>query len=202
MKLAHLFLIVLALVSLVSSTRRFSRARVIDNKSLPIYSMVWSAKSYTTTGKEEKKFFFAIPFSFNTKMKVNIASKSINFDFESASSDAANFNVVKQSAPIVQSSGLWKDFVKFSADFKKIDLDFNQVIAGGKLQVSRIKLYQNQEFRNVQIKFTKATEDKFKNALYVTFDIHKKSWDEKDISAFVEGWKTYFPQAKVTTGTR
>jgi hypothetical protein len=54
----------------------------------------------------------------------------------------------------------------------------------------------------VQIKFTKAEEDKFKNALYITFDIPKKSWDEKDIKTFIDGWKTFFPEAKVVTGRR
>lgn len=202
MKFIHLLLIVLALISLITAKRRFSRVRQIDNKSLPIYSMVWSAKSYSTTGKENKKFFFAVPFSFNTKMKINLASKSIGFDFESASSDPANFNIVKENGLLSQSSKLWNNFVKFSSDFKNINLDFNQVMKGGKIKVSRIKTYQNKDFSNVQIKFSKAEEDKFKNALYITFDIPKKSWDEKDIKTFIDGWKTFFPEAKVVTGRR
>jgi hypothetical protein len=169
-------------------------------KDVPIYSMVWSAKSYTTTGKEQKTFFFACPFSFNTLMTINSQTKSINLNFQTYKNDLANFKYLVDAAPLVTKS-TWGQFVTFSdgqkdpsvAQYQTIDLSLN--LNEAEYTVERIKLYQNQTFRDIQVKLVKQS-DKFRNALYVTFDFNKKAAGD-NIAEFLTFLTTSFPNAKI-----
>ncbi len=203
MRFNLLAITLLALISTIfgrEESLRFLSGADINGVPVPVYSMVWSAKSYTTTGKEQKTFFFAAPFSFNTIMTINTLTKSINFDFKTYKNDMANFKYVTDSVASVAKSW-WGQFVTFSDGVSKPDvdkyqqIDLNLNLNDAEYTVERIKLYQNQTFRDVQVKLVKVG-DKFKNALYVTFDFDKKSAGE-NIQAFVAFLTTSFPNAKI-----
>ena len=166
----------------------------ISGVHIPVYSMVWSAKSYTTTGAEKQTFFFAAPFSFNTLMTVNTATKSINFNFPLYKNDLGNFKYIVDSVPAVTKS-LWGQFMTFSDDITQIDLSLDMNEA--EYTIERIKLYQNQAFRDIQIKLVKVN-GKFKNALYVTFDFQKEVAAEF-IDPFMSFLTTSFPHAKIVS---
>ncbi len=164
----------------------------ISGVPIPVYSMVWSAKSYTTTGAERKTFFFAVPFSFNTLMTVDTSAKSINLDFVDYKNDLGNFKYIRDAVPLVERSW-WGQFVAFSQDNSKIDLNLN--LNEAEYTVQRIKLYQNQTFKDIQIKLVKVN-DTFKNALYITFDLHKQTAMNL-IEPFIDFLKASFPHATV-----
>ena len=190
------FLLALTLLTITASV--FSQENnlrflaSLNGAQVPVYSMVWSAKSYTTTGLEQKTFFFAIPFSFNTIMTVDTQAKSINLNFIDSKNDSGNFHYVKESVPLIEKSW-WGQFMTFTDNYTKIDL--NLELNEAEYTVERIKLYQNTTFRNVQIKLVKVN-DKFKNALYVTFDLQKQVAGGY-IDSFIDFLKATFPHAKV-----
>ena len=166
----------------------------ISGVSVPVYSMVWSAKSYTTTGAEKKTFFFAAPFSFNTIMTLNTHTKSMSLNFIGYKNDVANFKYVVDSVPAVSKSW-WGQFMSFSENNSQIDLSLDMNEAD--YTVERIKLYQNQTFRDIQIKLVKVN-DKFKSALYITFDFQKQVAQDY-LEPFISFLSTTFPHAKIVS---
>ena len=164
----------------------------ISGMTIPVYSMVWSAKSYTTTGAEKKTFFFAVPFSFNTIMTVDTSTKNLNMNFIGYDNDMGNFKYIVDSVPAVRKSW-WGQFMSFSENNSQVELslDFNEA----EYTVERIKMYQNSTFRDIQIKLVKVN-DKFKSALYVTFDFEKKVARDY-VDNFVLFLTRSFPRAKV-----
>ena len=166
----------------------------ISGMSIPVYSMVWSAKSYTTTSAEKKTFFFAVPFSFNTIMSVNTETKTFNMNFIGYDNDMGNFKYMVDSVPAVRKSW-WGQFMTFSNNASQLELslDFNEA----EYTVERIKLYQNTTFRDIQIKLVKVN-DKFKSALYITFDFEKKVARDY-IDNFTLFLTKTFPRAKVVS---
>ena len=199
MKIA-IALVFLTALSCISATTFLEESDIkvkdLNTDIIQVYSMVWSAKSYTTTGKEEKTFFFAVPFSFNSQMKVNTSAKSIHFDWTTIDKEPAHYKILKEEfAPQCQKSK-WNEFIKFSSDLKSLDLSLN--FTTDQYTVTRIKLYQNQTFRNIQIKVMD-TQSKFKSSLYITFDLEKKTVSDANRESFIKFFKTNWPKADVVT---
>jgi hypothetical protein len=187
--------ILLVALSCISSTYLKSKG----GKELKIYSMVWSAKHYTgitpkDSGKEVKDFFFAVPFSFNTVMTLDTTKKSFSFKFPGIDSDKANAGLLKTELAANSRNTEWSQFVKVNSDYKSVELslDFK---SNPKYEVSRIRTYNNQTFKSLEVKLFNTTSPT-KAALYVTFDFDKTVTDG-DRESVINFFKTNWPKAKL-----
>ena len=147
-----------------------------------VYSMVWSGKYYNNRA-EKPEFFFAVPMSFNTAMKVDVAKKVISLDFVNYKKDMSNFKVLLTDAPKALASK-FGPLLKFSPDFSKVDVNLD-FVANPTFELSLVHIYQNKDFRNVQLKITIPTS-KVDRAFYITFDLFKKDTADVDIQAFMD----------------
>ena len=198
MKVFACLLITLAMTSMVLSsepehleflTESTPAIRSI-NSPYQIYSMVWSGKYYNNR-KEKKDFFFAIPQSFNTEMKIDTARKVISLNFVNYQKDLGNFKSVQTDGPIALKSK-FGPLLTFSADFSRLDLNMDFKANPG-FEFSLLHLYQNKDFRNVQIKIT-IPSSKVDRAFYITFDLFKNAVSAEDINAFMDFVKSLNPK--------
>lgn len=140
-----------------------------------VYSMVWSAKYYNPG--EKKKFFFNIPFSFNTQMGLDVKNKSIFLNFVNSKNDKANFSYLTKEKENIYSS-VFAPLLTFSDDMTNVSVSFD-FVKFPEFEISHLNIYQNSFSKSYQVKITKTNGDKFKNALYITFDFNKKAIDPK-----------------------
>jgi hypothetical protein len=198
MKVFACLIFALAMTSMVLSTEpehlefltESTPALKSINNPYQVYSMVWSGKYYNNRA-EKKDFFFAIPMSFNTEMKIDTARKVISLNFVNYKSDMANFKSVLTDGPLALKSK-FAPLITFSPDFSKIDLsmDFK---AHPEFQFSLLHLYQNKDFRNVQFKIT-IPSSKVDRAFYITFDLFKQAVSGDDIQSFIDFAKSLNPK--------
>lgn len=145
-----------------------------------VYSMVWSAKYYNPI--EKKKFFFNIPFSFNTEMGLDINNKTIILNFVNWKNDKANFSyMIKEKENIF--SSVFAPLLKFSDDMTNVSVSFD-FAKFAEFEISHLNIYQNSFSKSYQVKITKVNGDKLKNALYITFDFNKKAIDPNILTKF------------------
>lgn len=147
-----------------------------------VYSMVWSAKYYNPG--EKKKFFFNIPFSFNTQMGLDINNKSIFLNFVNWKNDKGNFSYLTNEKENIYSS-VFAPLLNFSDDMTNVSISFD-FTKFPEFEISHLNIYQNSFAKSFQVKITKTNQDKLKNALYITFDFNKKAIDPKLLTKFEE----------------
>jgi len=198
MKVFSFVILLLAITSLVISSdleyleflTDFSHEIKSINNSYEIYSMVWSGKHYKNSA-EIKDFFFAIPISFKTELKVDVTRKILSLNFVNCMSDMGNFKNVLNDGPLAVSSE-FGPLLKFSSDYSKVDLslDFE---AQPNFEFSLLHLYQNKGFRNIQIKIT-TPNSTLERAFYITFDLFKSAIPAQDIEDFITFLKYLKPK--------
>ena len=154
--------------------------RSLNDITFKVYSMVWSAKYYNPS--EQKTFFFAVPMSFNTIMKINTETKNIHIEFPNYKNSMENFKYVVEDGKKAEVSSFNK-IVKFSEGYSKIDLSLN--LKGSEYSLANIKVYQNTFAKSVEIKITQPLS-KHARALYVTFDLAKGETVPEDVGSFVD----------------
>ena len=87
------FIAVIALTFLKFSYCTFLAKPNVTDISYKVYSLVFSAKYYNPV--EKKTFFFAIPFSFATEMKID-KNNTIHLNFIRADNQKEILNVVRE----------------------------------------------------------------------------------------------------------
>jgi hypothetical protein len=191
MKFASYLVLLLTILSAIS-TRHRRRSR--NGDVTPVYSMVVSAKHYNK-GAEKKDFFFAVPVSFNCQMKKNDKLGTFEIGFTTSNADAGNMKAITE-ASLKMNAGKkkWQDVIQLQNDNKQLIVHYSP--DPSKYTVERIKVYQNQTFHDIQIKFVKIGDAK-KHALYVTFDFKKENDKDEQFGKFIEFWKKNFPKATV-----
>ena len=168
-----------SLVCLSSSTFLIEKTKVQD-LSFKIYSMVFSAKYYKPV--EKKTFFFAVPFSFATEMKID-KSNLIHLIFPRADNAKEMLTVIKEEGKLAQKSN-FGEILNFSEDFKKIDISLD-FITHPNFKVVNVKDYHNQFSNSFQIKII-VSDSKIAKSLYITFDLAKGENSEEAIEKFKE----------------
>ncbi len=153
----------------------------LDGNTIKVYSMVWSAKYYNPS--EIKTFFFAVPFAFNTNMKVETLSKNIHLEFPNYSNAMDMFRTLKEEGQKAEQCTFNK-VITFSDNYTKVDLslDFPK---NTDYALSLVHAYENKFAKSVQIKITQPNS-KLQRALYVTFDFAKGEAKAEDIQSFLD----------------
>jgi hypothetical protein len=105
--------------------------------------------------------------------------------------DLGNFKSVQTDGPIALKSK-FGPLLTFSADFSRLDLNMDFKANPG-FEFSLLHLYQNKDFRNVQIKIT-IPSSKVDRAFYITFDLFKNAVSAEDINAFMDFVKSLNPK--------
>lgn len=150
------------------------------NLEYQVYSMVWSAKYYNPV--EKKKFFFNIPFSFNTQMGLDMSNKIIFLNFVNWKADKGNFKYLTDEKENINSS-IFKPLLNFSDDLTNVGVSFD-FTKYSDFEISHLNIYQNSFAKSYQVKITKTNGDILKNALYITFDFNKKAIDPALLTKF------------------
>jgi hypothetical protein len=148
---------------------------------IKVYSMVWSGKYYKS-GTEVKDFFFAVPFSFNTKMTVFTNTKSIHLEFPNVDNAVEMFRVVREEGQKAKESKFGK-VLTFSDDYTNVDINLN--FESTDYALSLVHTYENQFAKSVQIKIT-IPSSKVQRAFYITFDLAKGEVKPEIIASFIE----------------
>ena len=183
MKILYSFLILLAFSFILTNQTenlKFLQDYNLNNSlDFKVYSMVWSAKFYNPI--EKKKFFFNIPFSFDTRMILEKDNNLLKIDFTNYQNDKANFNMLLKQKENIFSS-VFLPLIKFTDDFTKVEFLMN-LGNDSEFDITNLKIYQNSIFKSYQIKINKRN-DRLKNTLYVTFDFNKKEIEENKMITF------------------
>ena len=159
------------------------KGKEIDYK---VYSMVFSAKHYNPD--EKKTFFFAIPNSLVTEMKID-SNNTVTLDFTRADTQKETLKVLREQGALASNSS-FSEILTFTDDFKKLclSLDFH---SKQNFKIVDITDYQNITFKSFRVKIM-PTSSKMMKALYITFDFAKGENDDKNILYF----KNYLNEMK------
>jgi len=158
----------------------FSEAKKVDDVTYGIYSMVFSGKYYNPG--EIKEFFWAVPTAFLTKMKINSSLNTLNLDFQGAASAASFLKIMREEGQKAENSE-FGSMLSFADEFTNLTFDLSNL--NQKISITKVRVYGNQTFKNVEVKFM-VNQSKVNRSFYVTFDFFKKNVEESDIQLFLD----------------
>ena len=157
------------------------KANEISNINFKVYSMIFSAKYNKYKDAQEKNiFFFPIPASFATQMKINI-NNTLLFNFTNASSFKEILSVIEEQGKIAKNS-TFSELLEFSNDYKRLNvsLDF---VSHDSFKLLSVNEFQNVFAKSFQIRITDKVSES-SQSFYVTFNMAKSENTESQLNAF------------------
>ncbi len=153
------------------------------SKTVPVYSSVWSGKTFFSGSKAE--YFFALPFSFNTE--ITYENSEITTSVANKLNDRGNLKAVNKGIADLQNSRFYELFsIKKDADgLERISVNLSHP----NYNLSLLRSYRNKDFVSVQIKFdliTKKYKDAPYPAAYITYDFYLNAIGLDDVNDFMK----------------
>ena len=185
-------ILILTISFIVSDELRF-----LDQvDSYPMYSGVVSHKSWKS-GKIEKIFFFAIPFSFNCNIILDKTAKTITIDYPNYRNDLGNFKFVKEGS-IKAESSVYNKFITFPENKKYNSMTLHlDLINNTDFKLKQVREYGNTKFRSLKV--TVENVEKPYLTLDLTFDFNASvvsALQRKNIEDFIESFRTSSAEKK------
>jgi hypothetical protein len=156
------------------------KANDISDTNFKVYSMIFSAKYNNYNHLQEKNiFFFPIPATFATQMKVG-SNNTLLFNFTNASSFREILNVVEEQGKIAENS-TFSELLEFSNDYKQLNvsLDF---VSHTSFKLQSVNEFQNAFAKSFQVRIIDHVSDSAQS-FYVTINMAKSENTESELTA-------------------